>query len=117
MEGLRKLTELIVIVVTLLCYGCPIQVIVQACGLAERTVACLGDRAGTQSKKLHQTLMAVLLNQADYYLFFIEIDYLRDFLSEKKREILPTRAPKANNHAPIWTSTGITGNGKRAKKI
>ncbi|HET8911712.1 MAG TPA: hypothetical protein VFN23_09635 [Ktedonobacteraceae bacterium] len=47
MEGLRKPTELIVIVITLVCYGCPIQVIVQACGLAERTVACWGDRAGT----------------------------------------------------------------------
>lgn len=37
-EGLRKPTELIVIVVTLLAYGCPIQVIVHAFGLDERTV-------------------------------------------------------------------------------
>jgi hypothetical protein len=34
LEGLRKPTELIVIVVTLLAYGCPIQAIVHAFGLA-----------------------------------------------------------------------------------
>ena len=38
-EGLRKPKTLIVIVVTLLSYGCPIQAIVQAFGLDERTVA------------------------------------------------------------------------------
>jgi len=38
MEGLRKPTELIVIVITLLAYGCPIQAIVHAFGLDERTV-------------------------------------------------------------------------------
>jgi hypothetical protein len=40
-EGLGKPTELIVIVVTFLSSGCPIQAMVQACGLDERTVACL----------------------------------------------------------------------------
>jgi len=38
LEGLRKPTELIVIVVTRLPYGCPIQAIVHAFGLDERTV-------------------------------------------------------------------------------
>ena len=38
LEGLRKLTELIVIVVTLLAYGCPLQAIVHAYELDERTV-------------------------------------------------------------------------------
>jgi hypothetical protein len=38
-EGLRKPTELIVVVVTLLAYGCPLQAIVHAYGLDERTVA------------------------------------------------------------------------------
>jgi transposase-like protein len=37
-EGLRKPMELIVIVVTLLAYGCPVQAIVHAFGLDERTV-------------------------------------------------------------------------------
>ena len=40
-EGLRKPSELIVIVVTLLAYGCPVQAIVKAFGLDERTVARL----------------------------------------------------------------------------
>ena len=36
---LRKSTEVIVIVATLLAYGCPFQAIVHAFGLDERTVA------------------------------------------------------------------------------
>jgi len=46
-EGLRKPTPLIVTVVTLLAYGCPVQAIVQAFGLDERTVASWRDRAGS----------------------------------------------------------------------
>ena len=37
--GLQKPRELIVIVVTLLAYGCPVQAIVKAYDLDERTVA------------------------------------------------------------------------------
>src|SRR5438876_11233230 len=48
LEGLRKPSELIVIVVTLLAFGCPVQAIVQASGLDERTVASWLDRAGQQ---------------------------------------------------------------------
>ena len=40
--GLRKPTDLIGIVVTLLTYGCPIQAIVHAYGLDERPVARVG---------------------------------------------------------------------------
>src|SRR5260370_38451475 len=46
-EGLRKPIELIVIIVILLSYGCPVQAIVQTFGLDERTVAEWRDRAGT----------------------------------------------------------------------
>src|SRR6266581_8784943 len=49
-EGLRKPKALIVIAVTLLAYGCPIQAIVQAFGLDERTVASWRDRAGKHWK-------------------------------------------------------------------
>jgi transposase-like protein len=52
--GLRKPAELIVIVVTLLAYGCPLQAIVHAFGLDERTVATWRDRAGRQCEKVHQ---------------------------------------------------------------
>jgi hypothetical protein len=56
-EGLRKPTELIVIVVTLLAYGCPLQAIVHAYGLDERTVASWRDRAGTYCQHVHQALI------------------------------------------------------------
>ena len=57
LEGLRKPTELIVIVVTLVAYGCPIQAIVHAYGLDERTVASWRDRAGTHCKQVHHALI------------------------------------------------------------
>jgi transposase-like protein/IS1 family transposase len=56
-EGLRKPKPLIVIVVTLLAYGCPIQAIVQAFGLDERTVASWRDRAGNHCQQVHQAIV------------------------------------------------------------
>ncbi|HEY6407822.1 MAG TPA: hypothetical protein VIY29_10180, partial [Ktedonobacteraceae bacterium] len=56
-EGLRKPIELIVVVVTLLSYGCPVQAIVQAFGLDERTVASWRDRAGIHCEQVHQALV------------------------------------------------------------
>src|SRR5438034_10840178 len=56
-EGLRKPKALIVIVVTLLAYGCPIQAIVQAFGLDERTVASWRDRAGKHCQEVHQAVV------------------------------------------------------------
>ena len=56
-EGLRKPTELIVIVVTLLAYGCPVQAIVQAFDLDERTVASWRDRAGKPCQRVHQAIV------------------------------------------------------------
>src|SRR5690242_7397045 len=52
--GLRKPEELIVIVVTRLAYGCPVQAIVHALDLDERTVARWQERAGVQCQKVHQ---------------------------------------------------------------
>ena len=57
LEGLRKPRELIVIVVTLLAYGCPIQAIVHAFKLDERTVASWRDRAGKHCQQVHQALV------------------------------------------------------------
>ncbi len=57
LEGLRKPTELIVIVVSLLAYGCPIQAIVHAFGLDERTVASWRDRAGQHCQQVHQAFV------------------------------------------------------------
>ena len=56
-EGLRKPMDLMVIVVTLLTYGCPVQAIVHAFGLDERTVADWRDRAGAPCHKVHQEIV------------------------------------------------------------
>src|ERR1051326_9373537 len=56
-EGLRKPVDLIVIVVTLLSYGCPVQAIVHAFGLDERTVADWRDRAGAHCQNVHQAMV------------------------------------------------------------
>ena len=56
-EGLRKPVELIVIVVTLLTYGCPVQAIVHAFGLDERTVADWRDRAGMHGQQVYQAIV------------------------------------------------------------
>jgi hypothetical protein len=57
LEGRRKPTEVIVIVVTLLSYGCPVQAIVHAFDLDERTVADWRDRAGKHCKQVHEALV------------------------------------------------------------
>src|ERR1700730_15747264 len=57
LEGLRKPRELIVMVVTRLPYGCPIQAIVHAFELDERTVASWRDRAGKHCQQVHQGLV------------------------------------------------------------
>src|SRR6266576_3136011 len=56
-EGFRKPQTLIVIVVTRLSYGCPIQAIVQAFGLDERTVASWRDRAGNHCQEVHHAVV------------------------------------------------------------
>ncbi len=57
MEGLRTDPTLVTIVVTLLSYGCPIQALVHAYGLDERTVADWQKRAGKQCQRVHQALV------------------------------------------------------------
>lgn len=57
MEGLRTPRELVVIVVILLSYGCPIQAIVHAYGLDERTVADWQKRAGKHCQQVHQAIV------------------------------------------------------------
>jgi transposase-like protein len=53
LEGLRTDEEKVGIVVMLLAYGCPLQAIVHAFGLDERTVAAWQRRAGTHCKRVH----------------------------------------------------------------
>src|SRR5688572_14763460 len=51
---LRTAREVTVTVLTLLAYGCPVQAIVKAFGLDERTVANWWRRAGRQSQAVHE---------------------------------------------------------------
>ncbi len=54
---LHKPSALVVIVVTLLAHGCPVQAIVAAFGLDERTVADWQQRAGQQCRRVHADLV------------------------------------------------------------
>ena len=72
-EGLRKPKSLIVIVVTLLTYGCPVQAIVHALDLDERTVAAWRDRAGVQCQKVHEAIV----EQGKLDLVHVQADEIR----------------------------------------
>jgi hypothetical protein len=56
-EDVRKPMELIVIVVTLLSYGCPVQAIVHAFDLDERTVAVGVIAQGRIESRVHHALI------------------------------------------------------------
>jgi len=73
LEGLRKPTEVIVIVVTLLAYGCPLQAIVHAFDLDERTVARWRDRAGSQCQQVHHAM----IEQGNLDLIHVQADEIR----------------------------------------
>jgi transposase-like protein/IS1 family transposase len=73
LEGLRKPMDLIVIVVTLLTYGCPVQAIVHAFELDERTVADWRDRAGAPCQKVHKELV----EQGRLDLMHVQADEIR----------------------------------------
>src|SRR2546421_5217928 len=57
MEGLRRPTEVVMTVVILLSYGCPLQAIVHAYGLDERTVADWQKRAGKHCQQVHHAIV------------------------------------------------------------
>lgn len=54
---LKKAKDLFTVVVTLLAHGCPVQAIVVAFGLDERTVRDWLKRSGTQCEAVHQHLI------------------------------------------------------------
>ena len=57
LEGLRTPVELVLVVVTLVCYGCPTQAIVHAFDLDERTVADWQQRAGKHCQRTHEAVV------------------------------------------------------------
>jgi transposase-like protein/IS1 family transposase len=94
LEGLRKPEELIVMVVTLLAYGCPVQAIVHACSLDERTVARWQERAGTQCQKVHQDQVM----QARLDLQHVQVDEIR----AKGRKMIPWMAMALMVSTRLW---------------
>ncbi len=54
LDRLRTARDLVVIVLTLLAYGCPVQAVVAAFGVDERTVARWQARAGAQCRRVHE---------------------------------------------------------------
>jgi transposase-like protein len=54
---LKHPVEVVTLVVTLLCHGCPLQAIVAAFGLDERTVAAWQLRAGRHCQAVHEHLV------------------------------------------------------------
>lgn len=54
---LHQPAELAVVVITLLCHGCPTQAVVAAFGLDERTVARWFARAGQHCQRVHEHLV------------------------------------------------------------
>jgi len=55
---LRTDPQLVIWVITLLAYGCPVQAVVKAFGFDERTVKSWWQRAGTQCAAVHQEVIA-----------------------------------------------------------
>lgn len=54
---LKKGPDLVTVVLTLLCHGCPVQAIVAAFGLDERTVASWQARAGAHCQRVREHLV------------------------------------------------------------
>lgn len=99
MEGLRKPTELIVVVITLLTYGCPLQAIVHAFGLDERTVASWRDRAGHHCQILHQAVV----EQATLDLVHVQADEIR----VKGRKMIAWMGLAMMVSTRLWIAGGV----------
>lgn len=54
---LRTAKDIVVIIITLLAHGCPVQAIVVAFGLDERTVRSINDKSGRHCQQVHEHLV------------------------------------------------------------
>lgn len=73
LHGLKKDHDLFMIVVTLLAFGCPIQAIVKAFGLDERTVQRWQHKAGQQCQRVHEQV----IGQAQMDLEHVQADEIK----------------------------------------
>src|SRR5258708_18504399 len=106
LEGLRKAENLIMLVVTLLSYGCPRQAIVHAFGLDERTVARWQERAGHHCQKVHEaTVMQAKLN-----LEHVQADEIR----VKGHRMIPWMAMAIMGSTRLWLGGVVSEHRDRA---
>ena len=75
--GLRSDRTLVVIVITLLASGCPVQAIVQAYGLDERTVADWRDRAAPKGHPHCEKVHQAIVEQGELELAHVQADEIR----------------------------------------
>lgn len=71
--NLKKDAELFVMVVTLLAFGCPVQAIVHAMGLDERTVRSWWLKSGKQSERVHESV----IGQSQLDLVHVQADEIK----------------------------------------
>ena len=71
--GLKKSTELFVVVITLLAYGCPVAAIIAAYGLDVRTVRAWLRKAGQHCKSVHEQF----LKQKTFDLKHVQADEIK----------------------------------------
>jgi hypothetical protein len=95
---LRTSAETVVIVVTLLAHGCPLQAIVAAFGFDERTIAMWWARSGRQGQAVHEYLV-----EQPRDLGQVQADELRVKLTPCGRTIpLARHTPSYSMPVGIW---------------
>jgi hypothetical protein len=99
-EGLRTDEEKVELVVTLLAYGCPLQAIVHAFGLDERTIAAWQRRAGIHCKSIH----ADLVEQGKVKSQHIQADEIR----AKGRKIIVWMALAMDITTRLWLAGAVS---------
>src|SRR5437763_1856526 len=104
---LRTPATVVTTVVTLLAHGCPLQAIVAAFGLDERTVAAWQQRAGAQCQRVHTHL--VQAGQVD--LQHVQADEIYVRLRTPPPAVGAETAPTAPESAPgpghVWQAMAM----------
>jgi transposase-like protein len=100
LEGLRTNEEKVAVVVTLLCYGCPLQAIVHAFGLDERTVATWQRRAGKHCERIH----TAVVEQGQVKSKHIQADEIR----AKGRKIIVWMALAMDVSSRLWLAGEVS---------
>lgn len=106
MEGLRTEEKTITTIITLLAYGCPIQAIVHAYELDERTVANWQKRAGAHSQRVHEAIV----EQGNIKSQHIQADEIR----AKGRKMIIWIALAMDISSRLWLAGAVSQHRDRA---